>query len=253
MSTEDKIDVAKLAAASRREYAGDSLTLAASPAEPFSLFGKWLEAAIQHADIRDGNAMCLSTVDKAGLPHSRMVLLKDVEYGEEDYVGTQGKDQQSPRDNWQDNREGFVFYTNYDSAKGADIAENPAIALNFWWPPMHRQVRVEGRASKLSPEKSKKYFDTRDRASRIGAWASPQSNQIHDYDELISGFKKVEEKFDGKEVPLPPHWGGYIVNPTQVEFWQGSRSRLHMRIIYSRSALGDSKDANAWDKRMLAP
>ena len=238
MTTEDKIDVAKLAAASRREYEGDSLTLAASPAEPFSLFVKWLEAAIQHADIRDGNAMCLSTVDKDGLPHSRMVLLKDVEYGQDDL---------------QDNKEGFVFYTNYDSAKGADIAENPAIALNFWWPPMHRQVRIEGRASKLSPEKSKKYFDTRDRASRLGAWASPQSNQIHDYDELISGFKKMEEKFDGKEVPLPPHWGGYIVNPTQVEFWQGSRSRLHMRIIYSRSALGGSKDTHAWDKRMLAP
>ncbi|MBE8182967.1 MAG: pyridoxamine 5'-phosphate oxidase [Candidatus Portiera sp.] len=227
---DNKIDVAKMASSSRREYIGDNITLDTTPAEPFGLFIKWLEDAMQRADIQDGNAMCLSTLSQKDSPHSRMVLLKDVEYGDDD------------------KEHGFVFYTNYEGNKAQEIETNPAVALNFWWPPIYRQVRIEGKAYKLDRLKTQKYFATRDRGSQIGAWASPQSRQISSYEELTARVKEIEDRFDGEEVPVPPHWGGYIVCPSMIEFWQGSPSRLHSRIIYRQQVKGA-----AWDKIMLAP
>lgn len=228
MNHKDKIDVAEMATQSRREYVGDDITLTDPPAEPLSLFIKWLEDAMQCPDIQDGNAMCLSTLDKNSHPHSRMVLLKDVELDT--------------------NPKGFVFYTNYEGNKAQEILDNPMVALNFWWPPIYRQVRIEGKVSKLDRVKAAEYFATRDRASQIGAWASPQSQQISNYEELTLRVKKMEAKFAGEEVPLPPHWGGYIVCPLMVEFWQGMRSRLHKRIIYRQQMNGDG-----WDQLILAP
>ena len=230
MSTKDKIDVAAMARQSRNEYTGDEITLADTPAEPFSLFAEWLADAMQRQDIKDGNAMCLSTVDKSSQPHSRMVLLKDVEYGEHS------------------KQQGFVFYTNYEGNKAKEMLASPKLALNFWWPPVYRQVRVEGIVTKLGAAAAAEYFATRARGSQIGAWASPQSSQISDYEELTARVADIEERFSGKDVPLPPHWGGYIVSPTLVEFWQGSPNRLHRRIVYRQQAA-----SSHWDKLMLAP
>lgn len=232
MNKKDKFGVAEMARQSRSEYTGEEITLADTPNEPFSLFAKWLEDAMQRPDIKDGNAMCLSTISGSGdgsaQPHSRMVLLKD--------VGEGGDSKQ----------QGFIFYTNYEGNKAKEMQSNSKVALNFWWPPIYRQVRVEGEVEKVATAMAEEYFATRDRGSQIGAWASPQSRQISDYAELTTRVKEMEEKFAGKDVPLPPHWGGYIVIPSMVEFWQGSPSRLHRRIVYRPHGDG-------WDKLMLAP
>ncbi|MEY3192886.1 MAG: hypothetical protein RI982_663, partial [Bacteroidota bacterium] len=142
--------------------------------------------------------------------------------------------------------EGFIFFTNYDSNKGKEIEANPNVAMNFFWKELERQVRITGTIKKISAEESAEYFHSRPLGSQVGAWASPQSQVIPNRDFLEKNFTEQTEKYKEGNVPLPPHWGGYIVHPTQVEFWQGRSSRLHDRIRYSF-------ENHQWTKVRLAP
>ena len=207
-----------------------TLNPATTPANPLKLFASWLDDAIKDKSIKEPNAMCLSTVGKGATakPHSRMVLLKDVK----NKKGEQG----------------FVFFTNYESAKGDELAKNSNVALNFWWPPYYRQVRVEGKAKKTSAAETAAYFSTRDRDSRISAWASPQSRTLPNYKKLQELLAKREAEFKGKDVPVPPYWGGYLVVPKLIEFWEGRASRLHYRVLYTKQG-----GSTTWKKKVLAP
>lgn len=202
----------------RREYAEGGLDEADAPADPMVMFRQWLDETIA-TPMHEPNAMVLSTVAGAQ-PSSRLVLLKGLD-------------------------EGFVFYTNYESRKAAELEANPRCSLLFPWHPVGRQVRVDGVATRTSQEQSRAYFATRPRDSQLGAWASPQSRPVpgrHDLDDRLAA---VAERFPG-DVPLPAHWGGYRVVPEVVEFWQGRFGRLHDRLRYMRS--GDE-----WVLERLAP
>lgn len=188
---------------------------------PFEQLELWLTEAIEKK-LNDPNAMVLSTSTPDGRPSSRVVLLKGFDEA------------------------GFIFYTNYDSRKGAELAANPRAALLFYWPETGKQVRIEGTVRKVPAELSDAYFASRPRASRIGAAASPQSSVIEDRSRLEERFAKLEKEFEGKEIERPANWGGYIVEPDVFEFWQGRESRLHDRLQYTRTASG-------WDVRRLAP
>ncbi len=170
----------------------------------------------------DSNAMTLATVDQSGKPSTRTVLLKSAD------------------------ERGFIFYTNYDSRKGRELAENPHAALTFFWPELERQVSVAGTIAKLPAAESAAYFHSRPRGSQIGAWASPQSEVIPNRAMLEAKWRKLEKQFP-QEVPLPPNWGGYILWPERMEFWQGRPSRLHDRFSYLRQADG------TWKIERLAP
>ena len=189
---------------------------------PFRQFEKWFAEA-EAAKVHEPNAMTLATVGRDGRPSARTVLLKAV-----------------------DGR-GFVFYTNYESVKGRQLADNPRAALLFPWLPMERQVVVEGEVTRVSREEAEVYFHSRPRASQLGAWASPQSTVVAGRAVLDESFKVVERKYEGKEVPLPPQWGGYRLSPETIEFWQGRRSRLHDRLRYRREPNGD------WVLERLSP
>jgi pyridoxamine 5'-phosphate oxidase len=211
-------------AAERVDYSGEQLVESAVPASPFPLFERWLEAAFQAKEeglLPEPTAMVLTTVE-AGRPSARTVLLKELDAG------------------------GFVFFTNYGSRKGAELAANPEVALHFGWYPLQRQVRVEGTALRVLRAESEAYFATRPRGSQLGAWASPQSSQVASRAELNAGYAAVAERFAGVEVPCPEHWGGFRVTPAVVEFWQGQPSRMHDRLAYRRTADG-------WDLVRLAP
>lgn len=208
----------------RRTYSGDGLNLDNTPAEPFEQFQEWLTSALS-ADDNDANVMTLSTVDSQGKPHARIVLLK-------------GYDAQ-----------GFIFYTNYQSHKGSELANVPHAALTFWWPAMERQVRIEGRVEKVSDATSDHYFVSRPKESQLGAWVSQQSVEIPDRDWLSERQGRFEKVYADSDVPRPEHWGGYRVVPEMIEFWQGQPSRLHDRVRYQRL---DTED-NEWHKVMLAP
>ena len=190
--------------------------------DPLAFFHKWFAEA-QHAKITEVNAMTLATVNAAGQPHARIVLLKGVEDG------------------------GFVFFTNYSSTKGHDLEVNPHASLLFFWKELERQVCIEGRVIKTSDEESNAYYQSRPAGSRIGAWASPQSEVIADRGQIENNFKEYEAKFGEAVIPRPPHWGGYILKPVSIEFWQGRSSRLHDRIQYR--LLSDS----SWKIQRLAP
>lgn len=180
--------------------------------EPITIFNEWLEEAISTDEIIEPNAGCIATVDKNGFPSNRFVLLKDVL------------------------DEGFTFFTNYSSRKAQDIAGNPNVAMTFYWLPLRRSIRIEGTAEKISKEDSLKYFHERPRASQIGALASKQSSKIPSRDHLDEIEAKLKiELGDDKPVPLP-NWGGYLIRPKLIEFWQGQSDRLHDRIRFRKEA-----------------
>lgn len=189
---------------------------------PFDQFTKWLEEVRQSGDP-DYNAMTLATVDDRGFPNQRVVLLREFSH------------------------KGAVFYTNYQSVKGKEIANDPKVGLNFFWKEFERQVRMHGEARKLPAAVSDAYFATRPRENQISAWASEQSTVVSGREELEGRLKEIEERFKGKEVPRPPHWGGYLVFPICFEFWQGRPGRLHDRLVYRCDADG------LWFLERLAP
>ncbi|MFN4121725.1 MAG: pyridoxamine 5'-phosphate oxidase [Flavobacteriales bacterium] len=207
----------------RKEYTREALDENQIKSNPFDQFKYWMEEAIQ-AEIMEPNAMVLATVHQ-NRPSSRVVLLRDVR------------------------TDGFTFYTNYLSKKGIELQHNPFAALNFFWPELERQVRIEGKVEKLPESESKDYFALRPRGSQIGAWASPQSQIIEKREDLEKLVKQYEQQFENRDVSLPPHWGGYILKADYFEFWQGRESRLHDRIFFQIKDQGK----NIWDKGRLAP
>lgn len=197
-------------------------------ATPFEQFSAWLDEAVE-AGIEEPNAMSVATVDDHGQPHVRTILCKEVTTA------------------------GFVFFTNYGSDKAQQLAQNPQVALCFHWQPQHRQVRVTGLARRLPETDSDEYFFSRPFEARLGAWASPQSQVIPDRQYLRDRLADARSRF-GDEPPRPEHWGGYLVTPTTVEFWQGQPSRLHDRLRFTlRGESGGLDDAQAWSVQRLAP
>lgn len=207
----------------REDYNRDELLEAQAAADPFRQFALWFEEAVE-AQLPEPNAMVLATATPDGRPSARVVLLKEVE------------------------AESFVFYTNYQSRKGQEMADNPHAALNFNWLQLHRQVRIEGLIEKVPAEMSTEYFQSRPKGSQIGAWASPQSQSIPDRQILEEKVKELEGRYASVEqLPKPPHWGGYRLQPCLVEFWQGRTSRLHDRLLYTL------EPGNTWKVERLAP
>ena len=206
----------------RREYSLQSLTENNIDANPIIQFKKWWDETL-NSEIIEPNAMTLATASQDGLPSARIVLLKG--FGEK----------------------GFVFFTNYESYKGQQLAENPKACLVFFWKEIERQVRITGLVSKISGKESDEYFETRPGNSRIGAWASPQSRVIESRDWLDQQFNALVAKMEGSSIQRPPYWGGYIVNPVMIEFWQGRPGRLHDRIQYS------IEEDGSWKIERLAP
>lgn len=204
----------------RQDYSQQSLSEADCCAHPLEQFQKWLTEAI-HAKVNEPTAMNVATVDQHGRPNARIVLLKEV------------------------TEKGFVFFTNYHSRKGRALSQHPYAALTFFWPELERQVRVEGVVLQLAAEDSEAYFRSRPYSSRIGAWASEQSSVISSKAVLMTRAATFGAKYL-LNVPRPPHWGGYLIEPELVEFWQGRPSRLHDRIQYLR-------EKGLWIKQRLAP
>jgi pyridoxamine 5'-phosphate oxidase len=228
----------------RREYSLGGLDRDDLAADPFAQFTRWFgDAASSRGSSRlrrigialfdlwhavlgrspvDVNAMVLATADRGGLPSARTVLLKGVD------------------------ARGFTFFTNYDSRKGRELAENPRAALVFFWPALERQVLVSGDVRKLPTEESEQYFRSRPRGSRIAAWASTQSAAVPSRAALEEAWREAAARFPGGDVPLPPNWGGFVLAPRRIEFWQGRPNRLHDRFVYTR-------DAQEWRIERLAP
>lgn len=206
----------------RIDYSKSQLSEADAAADPFEQFRRWF-ADVQAAGIAEPNAMTLATADASGAPSARVVLLK-------------GFDER-----------GFAFFTNYTSRKAADLEANARAALCFYWQPLERQVRVEGRAERVSREESEAYFRTRPPSAQLGAWVSRQSRPVASRQELERRERALMERFAGQEVPRPEFWGGYRVVPHAVEFWQGRPSRLHDRILYTRGPDG------SWARQRLSP
>jgi pyridoxamine 5'-phosphate oxidase len=205
----------------RKDYSMSGLLEKDLARDPFRQFDKWFQEA-EAAKLTEPNAMTLATATKDGRPSARTVLLK----------GVDGR--------------GFVFYTNYESRKGRELAENPRASLLLPWIGLERQVIIEGPLTRLSREESAAYFHSRPRASQLGAWVSQQSSIITGRSALEDAMKALEKKHAGAEIPLPPAWGGYRLAPESVEFWQGRRSRLHDRLRYRR-------EGGEWIVERLAP
>lgn len=205
----------------RRNYTRDGLVESQAGDDPFALFGLWFSQAVA-VESTEPNAMMLASVDSAGQPHLRTLLLK-------------GFDPQ-----------GFVFFTNYQSAKGQQLLAHPAVAMTFWWPDLERQVRIEGAVGQVSDAESDQYYHSRPLGSRLGAWTSPQSQVISGREELAQRLAEVEARYADSQPPRPPHWGGFRLVPRMIEFWQGRPSRLHDRLRYR---LEDDQ----WLRERLAP
>jgi pyridoxamine 5'-phosphate oxidase len=206
----------------RKDYISAHLTEDSIDKNPFQQFKKWIQQAIT-AKVNEPNAMCLSTVSKTGKPSSRIVLLRGFD------------------------ENGFVFYTNYNSRKSNEITEHDAVAINMFWPELEKQIRIEGSISKVSTAQSDTYFENRPRESKLGAWASAQSEILMNRADIDNKLKAIEDKFKDMPIPRPAHWGGYCIKPDYMEFWQGGASRLHDRIAYT---LTDNK---SWKIERLSP
>jgi len=205
----------------RKTYTQNELLEGNTPENPLELFSKWFKEVEDMGGVEEPNAMSINTIGLDGFPKTRIVLLKKYD------------------------AKGFVFYTNYDSEKGRSIIENPKVCLSFFWPNLERQVIIKGIAKKEEESLSTTYFHSRPRGSQIGAWTSPQSKKIVSREVLIQKEKELIDQFEGKEIPKPPHWGGFVVKPESIEFWQGRPNRLHDRILY--------KNSSNWSKVRLAP
>ncbi len=205
----------------RRDFSGKPLDEVSAKANPIEQFNVWFEEAV-NGQLLDPYAMSVATVNANGTPSIRVVYMRGLD------------------------EKGIVFYTNYSSNKGTDLAQNNAISLNFFWGELERQVRIEGEVAKVTTEASDAYFAKRPRESQIGAWASNQSEVISDRKVLEERILFFQKKFDGIDVPRPEYWGGYVVKPTRIEFWQGRPSRLHDRIVYINID-------NEWRLERLAP
>ncbi len=208
-------------AALRAEYAREGLDEADAGADPVDLFTQWLDVAVS-AGIHEPNAMALATADTSGRPSVRIVLLKGFDAA------------------------GAVFYTNYDSRKGRELAVNPWASAVLLWHQLQRQVRIEGRVERVHPEQSDAYFASRPRGAQIGAVASQQSRSVGDRDELETRVADAERTFDGRDIERPEHWGGYRITLDAVEFWQGRADRVHDRFRFTR--VGDD-----WSRERLQP
>lgn len=206
----------------RREYASRVLGEANTDPDPIVQFRVWFDEALK-AELIDVNAMTLATATPAGEPAARIVLLKELD------------------------ADGFVFYTQYDSAKGRDLALNPRAALLFYWAPLERQVRITGHVARVPRAMSEAYFATRPVESQWAAWTARQSSEVATRDALEQQYAQVKQRFAGQHVPCPPDWGGYRVSPERIEFWQGRPGRLHDRLLYTRQHDG------TWTRVRLAP
>jgi pyridoxamine 5'-phosphate oxidase len=206
----------------RKDYTLKGLSIFDTHPNPFIQFQQWFDQALT-AQLPEPNAMTLATATRGGQPKARMVLLK-------------GFDER-----------GFVFYTNYNSQKGQELAENPQASLVFWWAELERQVRICGRVEKASEKESDEYFYSRPLNSRLGAWASNQSEVIESREVLEQRMQELQMKYQNQDVPRPQHWGGFRVIPTEIEFWQGRSNRLHDRLLYTRL------DDGSWKIVRLSP
>jgi pyridoxamine 5'-phosphate oxidase len=206
----------------RYDFSTGTLEEASAEKNAIVQFEKWFKEAVDQK-VPDANAMMLSTASSDGKPSARMLLLRNFD------------------------EKGFVFYTNYNSGKGKEMEENPFVAMTFFWQQLERQVRIEGTVRKQTDNDSEPYFNSRPRESKLGAWASPQSNVIPDRNFLDKKLIEVQDKFSNENIPKPPFWGGYILKPSTIEFWQGRPSRLHDRLLYT------SLDDGSWKIERLAP
>jgi len=206
----------------RRSYTMDRLDLDKLNADPFLQFEGWLKDAIA-AELPDPTAMCVATVDASGQPSQRLVLLKDV------------------------SNKGFVFYTNLGSRKASELEQNPKVCLHFPWHPLERQVIVYGTAERVPTSQVMSYFLSRPKESQLAAWASEQSRPVSTRQVLMQKFAEIKHKFEQGEVPVPSFWGGFLVKPHQIEFWQGGEHRLHDRFMYKQQA------DNSWAIERLCP
>ena len=209
-------------AAIRKDYKLKSLDEQQVDKDPFNQFNRWWQEALE-SNIDEINAMTLATADNTGKPSARIVLLKGVTDA------------------------GFIFFTNYASHKAAELAMNPQACLVFFWKELERQIRIEGNVEKVSAAESDEYFNSRPEGSKIGAWASPQSQVISSREVLEEQVAATIQRFSGESIQRPEHWGGYILKPTQIEFWQGRPSRLHDRLRFKQA------EANQWNIERLAP